>query len=503
MSIQEKRYLDYEGLSSFFTNLKSYYLDDSAVKVGYAGKANRLATPVNVSFTFGNMALGQLQNFDGSADGSVELNLSDFALKSDIAAALNFKGVVNYKKDLPDGTTGHEREAGDIYIVRYYGSEGQDEWGAEFIFDGNDWEEFGNTKVLDGYVTKAEFEEYQEIVQGVADSLQSAIDAEVAAREAGDLAVYNSILGIEDYRIRKLFHEEDVSTKEALVTKIADAPNGSVITLTDDVTVDSLMVVQPGKQLTVEIPAGKTLTVQNERLFSVGVNGAERTTLELVGDGTIEMAYSATNDEPLIFVRGGNTLIVDGPHLINRNPENTSLIQTNGNQSNVNIVIKSGTFEGSLYLPAGGTTTIEGGDFYYGTQVLYCKSGTLNISGGKFNVTSQPDITNGNWAHWNNGNVEMGSSIVIEACNYGGRGNPVVNITGGEFSCAPANDDSYKNYPILVIPYDGNNANMAGTTVSYQKANGVSGHVTTDGKTAPSDGWYKFNDENTSEMVPN
>lgn len=509
MALQEKRYLDYQGLSDFFDGLKSYYLDESVAKVGFAKKASKLATPTTVSFNFGNLALGQLQNFDGSsATYSVELDLSDFALKSDVAAALTFKGVVDHQKDLPDsGNT-----AGDIYIVRYKGNEGQDAWGAEFICVRADvpahgqegdpdytpavaavWEEFGNTNALDLFAKE---------VEQVANDLQTAIEQEAADREAGDLEVYNAIQSIESYKIRKLFQGTTIASKEALVTGIADANDGDVITLSDNMTVDQLMVIEPGKNVTLEVPAGKTLTVENERLFSVGQNGAERTTLELVGDGTIEMAYSATNDEPLIFVRGGNTLIIDGPHLINHNPENTSLIQTNGNQSNVNILIKSGTFDGSLYLPAGGTTTIEGGEFNYGTEVLYCKSGTLNISGGKFNVTSLSDITNGEWAHWNNGNVDMGGTIIIEACNYGGRGNPVVNITGGEFKAAPANNDSYVNYPILVIPYGGETADMSGTTVPYQLANPVTGHVTTNGKIEPSDGWYKFNDENTTTVNP-
>ena len=510
MALQEKRYLDYQGLSDFFDGLKGYYLDESVAKVGYAQKANKLATPTTISFTSGNLALGQLQDFDGSSAAySVDFDLSDFALKSEVAAALAFKGVVDYQKDLPaSGNT-----AGDIYIVRYKGEEGQDAWGAEFICAEADvpahgqegdpdytpavaavWEEFGNTNALDLFA---------EEVEQVASELQAAIEQEAADREAGDLEVYNSIQSIESYKIRKLFQGTTVASKQALATGIADANDGDVITLSDDMTVDALMVIDPGKTVTLEVPAGKTLTVENERLFSVGVNGAERSTLELVGDGTIEMAQSDTNDEPLIFVRGGNTLIIDGPTLINHNPENTSLIQTNGNQNNVNIVIKSGTFDGSLYLPAGGTTTIEGGEFYYGTEVLYCKSGTLNISGGKFNVTSVPDIKNGEWAHWNNGTVDMGGTIIIEACNYGGRGNPVVNITGGEFKAAPANDDTYKNYPILVIPYGGETADMSGTTVPYQLANPVTGHVTTDGKTRPSDGWYKFNDSNTTEMVPN
>lgn len=500
MPMQEKRYLDYEGLRSFFDNLKAYYLEDSnAAKVAYARKADTLASPQVISFTCGNTALGQV-SFDGSE--AVSVALDDLALKADVAAALSFKGVVDYRKDLPtEGNT-----PGDIYIVRYRGSEGTDPFGAEFIWNGEGaWEEFGNTSILDGYVKIDEFVEFTEQVTEIANQLQANLEAEVAAREAGDLEVYNSILEIEDFRIRKLFHGETAATATALRDKLtsADLEDGAVITLADDMTIDQLIVIDPEKNVTVEIPAGKTLTVNNERLFSVGVNNGTPATLELVGDGTIEMAYSTTNDEPLIFVRGNNNLVIDGPHLINHNPENTSLIQTNGNQSNVNILIKSGTFDGSLYLPAGGTTTIEGGEFNYGTQVLYCKSGTLNISGGKFNVTSLPDITNGNWAHWNNGNVDMGGAIIVEACNYGGRGNPVVNITGGEFKAAPANDDTYKNYPILVIPYDGNTAEMSGTTVPYQLANPVSAHVTMDGKTAPTDGWYKFNDSNTTEVVPN
>ena len=51
---------------------------------------------------------------------------------------------------------------------------------------------------------------------------------------------------------------------------------------------------------------------------------------------------------------------------------------------------------------------------------------------------------------------------------------------------------------VLVIPYDDNESDMSGTTVGYHLADAVSGHVTLDGVTEPSDGWYKFTSENTT-----
>ena len=49
----------------------------------------------------------------------------------------------------------------------------------------------------------------------------------------------------------------------------------------------------------------------------------------------------------------------------------------------------------------------------------------------------------------------------------------------------------------MIVDWDGNKADMSGTTVSYQHAE-VTGHTTTNGSTEPSDGWYYFNDDNTT-----
>ena len=268
-----------------------------------------------------------------------------------------------------------------------------------------------------------------------------------------------------------------------------NASDGAVISLTNSATLSTsdTVTVAPGKHIAIEVPSGVTLSAEG-RLVSVGVNGEAPSTVELIGEGTIEK--TSDNGEPLVFVRGGSNLVVDGVTLINTSTANNSVIQTNGKQTDVSIDIKSGNFTGGVYLPAEGKINISGGTFNLGNGTLYIKSGALNISGGKFIKSS--DSNNGNWAHWNNGSVDAPSTITIEACNYGGHGNPVVSITGGDFI------NEAGDFKVLVIPYDSNEADMSGTTVGYHLADAVSGHVTSDGVTEPSDGWYKFTSENTT-----
>ena len=497
MEIQDKKYLDYVGLNEFWILVKDYY--KNTVDKANSALQNIIAEDVVTI-----------------SDGVATFDFSGFAKKSEVASVFSFKGSKPTFEELPEFAT-----VGDVWLV---GTK-------EYVYVEGRWEELGYPIDLSNYYTKEEIESklqnLQEIenlktevaeVKASVETLDSKVDTKVSEltesistssrelkelistetqerREADALEAnerkkaFASISNIEDYQIRKLFKSVEVASKEDLISAVANATDGAVISIKENTTLSSsdTFVVAPGSHIAIEVPEGVTLSAEG-RLLSVGVNGETASTVELIGTGTIKK--TGDNGEPLIFVRGGSNLVVDGVTLINNSGINKSVIQTNGNQTDVDITIKSGNFYGGVYLPASGRTNISGGTFNLSEGTFYTKSGELTISGGKF---IKSEIANeSNWAHWNNGNVDAPSTITIEACNYGGHGNPVVSITGGEFI------NEAGDFDILVIPYNGNEADMTGTTVGYYLADAVNGHVTSDGVTEPTDGWYKFTAENTT-----
>lgn len=501
MEFRDKKYLDYAGLNDFWRLVKEYYKST-------VDKANSALQ--NIVATTGGSSIVSI------SDGVATFDFSNFAKKSDVASVFTFKGSKSSFEELPA-----EASIGDVYLVG----------DKEYVFVEGTWEELGYPIDLSNYYTKAEIDSKLQNLQDIEDlknevgniktsvtTLETKVDTKVtelttglnkeikerkdadaleaqSRKEADALEkkerkeAFDSISYIEDYHIRKLFKGVEVSSKEDLVSALENASDGAVISLTNSATLSTsdTVTVAPGKHIAIEVPYGVTLSSEG-RLVSVGVNGEASSTVELIGEGTIEK--TGDNGEPLVFVRGGSNLVVDGVTLINTSTANNSVIQTNGKQTDVSIDIKSGNFTGGVYLQAEGKINISGGTFNLGNGTLYIKSGALNISGGKF--IKSADSNNGNWAHWNNGSVDAPSTITVEACNYGGHGNPVVSITGGDFI------NEAGDFKVLIIPYGGNEADMSGTTVGYHLADAVSGHVTSDGITEPSDGWYKFTSENTT-----
>ena len=497
MEYRDKKYLDYEGLNEFWALVKDYYK-------GTVDKANSALQNI--------IAEGVVSISDGVAT----FDFSNFAKKSDVASVFTFKGSKASFEELPA-----EASIGDVYLVG----------DKEYVFVDGAWEELGYPIDLSNYYTKEEIDSKLQNLQDIEDlknevesvktsvtTLETKVDTKVtelttslnkeiqerkdadaleaqSRKEADALEkkerkeAFDSISYIEDYHIRKLFKGVEVASKEDLLSALTNASDGAVISLASNTTLSAsdTITVTPGKHIAIEVPSGVTLSTEG-RLVSVGVNGEAPSTVELIGEGTIEK--TGDNGEPLVFVRGGSNLVVDGVTLINTSTANNSVIQTNGNQTDVSIDIKSGNFTGGVYLPAEGKIDISGGTFNLGNGTLYIKSGVFNISGGKF--IKSADSNNGNWAHWDNGSVDAPSTITVEACNYGGHGNPVISITGGDFI------NEAGDFKVLVIPYGGNEADMSGTTVGYHLADAVSGHVTSDGITEPSDGWYKFTSENTT-----
>ena len=77
-----------------------------------------------------------------------EIDLSPYALKSDISTVFNYKGTVDVYANLPS----EDQVTGDVYIVT--NGEGAED-NQEYVWDGKAWEALGTTVDLSGYATTA------------------------------------------------------------------------------------------------------------------------------------------------------------------------------------------------------------------------------------------------------------------------------------------------------------------------------------------------------------
>ena len=122
------------------------------------------------------------------------------SVAADLAAAFKFKGTVNYVADLPDGTEGHERAAGDVYQVLYRGTEGTDDLNAEYAYTTEKgWVELGSIIDLRAYaqIGSATDSSAADTIFG-AKAFASAVAAAVLGT-VGDGSAANTVYGAKAY----------------------------------------------------------------------------------------------------------------------------------------------------------------------------------------------------------------------------------------------------------------------------------------------------------------
>ncbi len=83
------------------------------------------------------------------ASKAVNIDLSSYAKKTDVEAAMHYKGIKNAVSDLPK--TGNV--IGDMWNVK--------STGANYAWDGTEWDKLSENIDLSGLLTKAEFETYK------------------------------------------------------------------------------------------------------------------------------------------------------------------------------------------------------------------------------------------------------------------------------------------------------------------------------------------------------
>ena len=249
---------------------------------------------------------------------------------------------------------------------------------------------------------------------------------------------------------------------DTLAQAVEKANDGDTIVVLKDCTLST--VISINKSITIDL-AGHSITANTAGCFVVTADDKTFTIEDSSVDknGSISAEYSRSN---LIEVPAGE-LVVKGGNLSNnwyviyvyksgkvtiKDGTLTSrvacAVSTNGSAAGSDnysadavIDIQGGKLvsvsDVGIYLPAG-TLYISGGDIE-GDTAVYSKSGTTIITGGTIRGTGSKT----DFKHYDSGCSATGDALVIEACDYP-NGNPVVEISGGEFTSE--NADAVASY---------------------------------------------------------
>lgn len=82
-------------------------------------------------------------------DKGVNIDLSGYALKSDVTGAMKIKGSVETYANLPESP-----ETGDAYLVKTADAEHGIDAGEFVMWDGTEWQDMGGTVDLSAYITQ-------------------------------------------------------------------------------------------------------------------------------------------------------------------------------------------------------------------------------------------------------------------------------------------------------------------------------------------------------------
>lgn len=213
----EIQYLDKSGLEYFAQKVDTQLDGKVNVETGKGLSTNDYTTAEKqalakvIQDVSGIVATGGQANvietvkLNGTAlpvtDKAVNVDLSDYALKSDIVTAMDWKGSKATYAELPE----EDNNIGDIWHVT--------EKSAEYAWDGSAWQELGSIIDLSTYYTKSETNSaISAAVSGKANS------ADVYTKAEANTAISNAISGKVDTsyvneELAKKANSSDVYTK--------------------------------------------------------------------------------------------------------------------------------------------------------------------------------------------------------------------------------------------------------------------------------------------------
>ena len=212
-----------------------------------------------------------------------------------------------------------------------------------------------------------------------------------------------------------------VSTVEELYTEIGNAQDGDVFQPTQNLNLSESGILNVDKDITIDIPAGITLTTARQT-NTANITVAAGKTLKLTGNGTM------SGDNRLVDVDGN--LIVDGPTFTATTNNRGSIFSVN---PGAKMTIESGTLNTPyIALWVDGEAEINGGTIQ--ARLMTVRStGKTTINGGTFINTSSN--SNGNDPNdWSYGIRTMGpdSEIIINGGTFTGVQGIVSTDQGGK-----------------------------------------------------------------------
>ena len=252
------------------------------------------------------------------------------------------------------------------------------------------------------------------------------------------------------------------ATYSTLQEAFAAAQSGQEIQLLTDITLDTWINVT--KTVTLDLN-GHDIT-SNGPVFSMNTDGIVFTIQDETNQGSIQSTTQKYDNVIevykgelvvesgqfshygyVIYVCQNGTATVKGGTL---ESEMASVLSTNGNaegnedySGNAVMNVEGGTLTSekdvTIYVPAG-TLNVSGGEIE-GVTAIYSKSGTTTITGG----TIKSEGAKADFTHSGNGCVATGDAMVIEACGYP-NGEPVVRVSGGEFTSTNGSAVAYYQY---------------------------------------------------------
>lgn len=156
-------------------------------------------------------------------DKTVQIDLSEYAKTSDITSVLQFKGTKDYKNQLPTENV----KVGDVWHVRYSGSEGTSGLNAEYVYINGEWEELGPVVDFSAYYTKTETD------SAISTAVSTAKTAIETAYKKADTDLQTALQGNIDalYKVEGNTATGTIATRISAVETKADANETAINTL--------------------------------------------------------------------------------------------------------------------------------------------------------------------------------------------------------------------------------------------------------------------------------
>ena len=287
-------------------------------------------------------------------------------------------------------------------------------------------------------------------------------DGETVLEEGATLSDYNSKTLAWDVTTPEGEAAIGSTTYETFAEALTAAQTGDTITLLKDVAIDSTIVINDGRNITIDTN-GKEIS-STVRVFEIRHGG-----VTLTGDGTVSTTavsavavYGSTNSADADYATftldegttisatsgygamiGANSKAAYGAKLtINGTIDSKYGVYVNGTvqepadktnaaQVTINGTVTAGSENAAVYAAGYAKWTVNDGAAITGGSGIYIKSGDLVVNGGTItaNGTKTAYVFNSNGA---NG---TGDAIIIDSCGYPGNV-PTVAINDGTITSA-------------------------------------------------------------------